>query len=365
MTPTKLGFILSSNSQSPVPSTRIAILNMLPYLRAANFDPHIVFEPVSAAEEPGVAGLANRMFGEGFEIAYFQKVRGASVVAEARALSRLGIKTIYGVCDLIDNEMAEATDATIVVTPYLKSLYAQHLQHKIHVVHDGIENANVCKMTYDKHRGAIGRPLRAVLVTSKELDEIPILRNPPRFLDVTVIGPYPETRSLLNRTKKAYWRLVSKNPSLNRRFRLPSMFGGNFKAVNWDLTTVFELMAQADIGIIPVNTNHDPVPGHPDVSSWQVKSENRLTMKMSIGLPVIATPVPSYRDVVVQGMNGFLAGSRQEWLQNLEQLRDPEQRRAIGEAARRSVMIQYSKDAQAAKLIAALKELGSSRKDPG
>lgn len=354
MKPTKLGFILSSNSRAAAPSTRIAVLNMLPYLRASNFDPHIVFEPLSAGEEPDVSGLANRMVDEGFEIAYFQKVHGASVLAEASMLSQRGVRTIYGVCDLIDNDMVDATDATIVVTPYLKSLYAPHLQHKIHVVHDGIENPSLCKTTYDTHRGSIARPLRAVLVTSQAPDEIPILRNPPRFVDVTVVGAYPKTRSFMDRVRKAYWHAVPHKRSHKRRFKLPSMFGGRFKAVRWELPTVFELVAQADVGIIPVDTVYDPVPGHPSVSFWQVKSENRLTMKMSAGLPVIAKTVPSYRDVIVQGKNGFLADSRQEWLRMLEQLRDPEQRRTIGESARISVMTRFSKDAQAAKLIAVL-----------
>ena len=57
MTPVKIGFVLLSNSQHPIPSTRIAVLNMLPFLRAANFDPHIVFEPEYGTENPDVTDL--------------------------------------------------------------------------------------------------------------------------------------------------------------------------------------------------------------------------------------------------------------------------------------------------------------------
>src|SRR5437870_4093220 len=35
MTPVKIGFVLLSNSRNPLPSTRIAALNMVPFLRAA------------------------------------------------------------------------------------------------------------------------------------------------------------------------------------------------------------------------------------------------------------------------------------------------------------------------------------------
>jgi glycosyltransferase involved in cell wall biosynthesis len=80
-------------------------------------------------------------------------------------------------------------------------------------------------------------------------------------------------------------------------------------------------------------------------------------MKMSMGLPVVACPVPSYRDVIVQGENGFLATSRDEWLRCFEELRDPRRREAIGRKARASVLPRYSKAEQARRLIAALERV--------
>src|SRR5262245_33422555 len=137
MNRTKIGFILVSSVANPLPSTRISVLNMLPYLRRANYEPHICIEVASAT--PNIPGLAERLLAQEIEIAYFQKTHGPSVVKEVERLTKAGIKTIFGVCDLIDNEMARATNATIVVTEYLRSLYDPELHHKIFVVHDGIE----------------------------------------------------------------------------------------------------------------------------------------------------------------------------------------------------------------------------------
>ena len=50
----KIGFVLVSNSRRPIPSTRIAVLNMFSFLRAANFQPEIVFEPQEVTEKPDV-----------------------------------------------------------------------------------------------------------------------------------------------------------------------------------------------------------------------------------------------------------------------------------------------------------------------
>src|SRR4051812_35431499 len=111
----KIGFVLASNSRTPLASTRVFALNMFPYLAAAGYEPQILHEPTLSAELPDVSGLANRTHRQGIKVVIFQKVHGMSVVDEARKLSSVGVKTIYGVCDLIENVMAEATDATVVV----------------------------------------------------------------------------------------------------------------------------------------------------------------------------------------------------------------------------------------------------------
>jgi hypothetical protein len=191
MTLVKIGFVLLSNSRHPIPSTRITVLNMLPFLRAANFDPHIVFEPEHGTENPDVTDLAPRLLAENFRIIFFQKVHGSSVEKLARQLSAAGVKTVYSVCDLVDAAMAMATDITIVVTDYLKSLYSLVLQPKIRVVHDGIEHPELYKSNQSTHWGSRVRPLRAVLVTSANLDRLPIISTPPDWIAVSILGHYP------------------------------------------------------------------------------------------------------------------------------------------------------------------------------
>src|SRR5437762_6767923 len=98
MIPVKIGFVLLSNSERPLPSTRIAALNMFSFLRAAGFAPHILFEPAQPTEAPDVATLAEPALREGFRIVVFQKVHGSSVEELARRLSTVGIRTVYAVC---------------------------------------------------------------------------------------------------------------------------------------------------------------------------------------------------------------------------------------------------------------------------
>lgn len=348
MTLTKVGFVLLSHSKNPIPSTRISVLNMFPYLKQVNYEPVISFEPNNATETPEVIGLAKKMLQQGIKIAYFQKVHGQSVLNEIKELTELGIKVIYGVCDLVDNEMAEVADATIVVTQYLKTLYDPKFQHKIHVVHDGIECPDFHKS--DTASSNTNRTLQAVLVTSSELLDIPIIGRPPKFLEITVVGRYPPAPSLMFKIQNAYWKVISKKSPRNIHELIKMILFYDFKKKNWDINSVYSIMEKADIGIIPVDMCQDLIP-HQDISYWQIKSENRLTMKMAIGLPVIASPVPSYKEVIVHGENGFLASSREEWLEYLEILRDPKIRLKIGQNARKSVLSRFSKENQGRKLV--------------
>jgi len=350
MKPVKVAFVLASSSHAPLASTRIFALNMLPYLERAGFAPTIAFEPERATEQPDVAGLARKLEADGVGVAVFQKVHGTSVLQEVTALRNAGIRTVYAVCDLIENPMVAATDATVVVTEYLKGLYDAGLQHKMHVVHDGIENPDVFKTNYATTTSN-ARALRAVLVTGSALDELPAIGDPPPGVEVLVIGRYPPT-STMHKARRAYGRFRS-NKGDGQHSIVRRLFGGRFEKVNWNPATVHHLLVGADVGIIPVDMQRDPLPGH-DVSWWQVKSENRLTMKMAAGLPVIASPVPSYLAVIEHGINGYVATTRDEWLACFEALRDPGLRQRMGQRARASVLPRFSRDEQARKLVAVL-----------
>jgi hypothetical protein len=342
----KVGFVLLSNSRDPMPSTRIAILNVFPFLRTAGFEPHVVFEPEQPAEQPDLGGLdlAPRLIAEGFQIVVFQKVGGPSVEALARDLQDAGIRTVYCVCDLIDTRMAALTDATVVVTDFLQSLYPADLQHKVHVVHDGIEHPETFRQGASKRHGSASTPLRAVLVTSMSLDQLPQIGTPPRWLDVTIVGRYPASQSLAQRTRQAARKVLHCRDNRERLAYLRFLSDSRIHLTAWDPVGVYRHMLDADIGIIPVDAV-EPPDGAP-VPSWKVKSENRLSMKMCVGLPVVATPIPSYMPLIRPGENGFFARTRGEWIEHLGALRDPGVRERIGQAARASVLERYSIEEQ-------------------
>jgi len=361
MTPIKIGFVLLSNSRQPLPSTRVVVLNMLPFLSAAQFEPHIVFDPPGNVEQPQFADdFAQRLAAQGFRIVFFQKARGPHVEALARRLRTLGVRTVFGVCDLVDEDMVRVTDATVAVTDYLKSLYAPALQPKIHVIHDGIENSGVHKSDWGDERGTRLRPLRAVLVTSASLTRLPIIGAPPPWLQVTIVGRYAATSQPLQRLREAHWKLAGMQ-GRERWDYVKFLLDERIRTRAWDPEGVYRHMQQADIGIIPVDKLEDSRT-HLPVPLWSVKSENRLTMKMCMALPVVATPIPSYEPVLRHGVDGFFASTPREWLECLEALRDPALRRQVGQRARASVLERYSLQDQARRFVALLQSLLHERR---
>lgn len=359
--PLKVGFVLLSNSRDPQPSTRVTVLNMLPALRMADIEVELVFDPGRASEIPDLSNLAERLIESKFDVIYFQKVRGESAERCAHALTKAGIATVYGVCDLVDTGMVVATDMTLVVTEFLKSLYPSDLQDKIYVVHDGIEQPLLRKSEFGVQENSRTRPVRAVLVTSSRLTAIPVLVNPPSWLEVTIVGKYPPRYAWAQSIRESRWAFAKMNGLGERITYLRFLANSHIKTQMWQAKSVYDAMLNSDIGIIPIEENEAIARGS-TTPVWKVKSENRLTLKMSVGLPVVATPIPSYESIIESGVNGLFARDRLDWMRCLEILRDPKVRKSMGEKGRASVAERFSQTRQARLLIEALRSVSKSHR---
>jgi glycosyltransferase involved in cell wall biosynthesis len=194
------------------------------------------------------------------------------------------------------------------------------------------------------------------MVTSERPHELPLIGGPPEWLEVEIVGSYAPAGERFRRMREARWKMTTRNGLRERLAYLRFLATPRIRRVAWDPVGVYERMRQADIGIIAIDTSPGPEPGESS-PRWKVKSENRLTMKMAVGLPVIATPIPAYEPVMEHGQGGFFARSRSDWMTYLDALRDPMYRRTIGQQARESVLTRYSQEEQARRLIEVLREL--------
>ncbi len=360
----RLGFVLASSRNRPLPSTRIAALNMFEGLRQSGFDPHVCFEPETPCETPELKLSATALRSQGIRCVVFQKCYGAHAVALARRLAELEIATIFQVCDVVDEEMCAATDATVVVSEFLRALYPTPLRHKVHVVHDGIEDGNVQRAQLRRSRGDFAHPLRGVLVTASSLTHVPELGLPPHWLRLSIVGRYrsPSTNGTFGALLGAVRLLAgpeAAGPPLTER--LAFALSGRIRRIPWTAQDVREELQRADLALVPSEVDNRLQPPRRPVPTWLVRSENRLTLAMSAALPVVATPIPAYAAVIEHGRNGFLAQGRAQWLDALRKLRDPDCRRDIGNAARASVLDRFSLERQTARFVDVVRQVISDQ----
>ena len=87
----------------------------------------------------------------------------------------------------------------------------------------------------------------------------------------------------------------------------------NFKSefVKWELVTFLQEVLEGDIGIAPLFVNDD---------FCLAKSTNKILSYMSLGIPAIASAIPSYKEIIMDGHNGYLAQTANDWYAKLERL---------------------------------------------
>ena len=113
----------------------------------------------------------------------------------------------------------------------------------------------------------------------------------------------------------------------------PDFNGLDYSFATWNESTEIEELQTIDIGIMPLY--EDP---------W---SEGKCGFKaiqfMALGIPVVASPVGMNKELIDEGINGYLAQTDEEWFQMLSQLiLDDDLRYTMGQLARSKVVNNYS-----------------------
>jgi glycosyltransferase involved in cell wall biosynthesis len=160
--------------------------------------------------------------------------------------------------------------------------------------------------------------------------------RPDNGIRVVWIGT-PMTAGLLQSLMPVMERLQNTHPRLSFRFIGAGdgflRNGLRAEVPAWSEKTETELLAECDIGIMPLA----------DTEFTRGKCGLKLIQYMACGLPVVASPVGVNRELVEEGGNGFLAATDKEWFEKLNRLvRDRELRFSLGKAGRSKVEAGYT-----------------------
>lgn len=118
--------------------------------------------------------------------------------------------------------------------------------------------------------------------------------------------------------------------------------------VPWSLDREISLFNTCDVGIYPLEDD-----------DWaRGKCGFKAIEFMACGVPVVASAVGVNREIIQDGVNGFLASSEREWVDKLGLLlADPALRRRFAVAGRQTIERSYSLHVQAPRLAVTLGEV--------
>jgi glycosyltransferase involved in cell wall biosynthesis len=149
------------------------------------------------------------------------------------------------------------------------------------------------------------------------------------------LEPLAPTLGSVCRETGARLRIVAERCDATFLRRLPVDF------VRWSPENEVTALAGVHIGLMPLR----------DSGFNRGKCGFKLLQYQARGIPVVASPVGTNRDIVAPGRNGFLAGTPAQWRDALMTLaRDPDTRATMGRAGRLQVERVYSVAAAAPQL---------------
>ncbi len=124
------------------------------------------------------------------------------------------------------------------------------------------------------------------------------------------------------------------------------------KGQAWNKDTEIQDLSDIDIGIMPL----------PDTEWAKGKCGLKALQYMAMKIPPVISPVGVNKEIVEHGVNGFLAGTKGEWVEYLDRsVREASLREKLAASARETVQNRYSVDANKSLYAEALEEVMVAR----
>ena len=313
-----VGWILNSTPETA--SARIMGYNVHDYLLSQNIFSKILYRPTHRHhnDAPLTLEAINNLLNNNINVLVIVKSAFRGIDYLIRRCRKKGIKLVYAVCDLPVKTLVKEADAILAPSREYYTIIPKKYHPKLNIVFDGYEQPPAIAKDHTTLR-----QIKLCFVTNQVWDEFPGLKQLPQDVRLKIIGPDQDILTTSFKNSQVF----KKSPF-------------DFEYIYWNLKTVYPEILECDVGIIP----------WPRIGKFQkIKSINRLVMFMALGLPVIASPVPAYLEIIRHQENGFIAPTAAEWTKYVSFLRDhPQKRREIGARARADVLQKYSKENQAA-----------------
>ncbi len=359
---------------SPIPEEgagcRFRIAQYVPYLRDAGFDVTIspfytrdYFELVYqrgryAAKATKFIGLAAKRFAELFSVSQYDLVflyREAIPLGPPileTMIAKTGVPIVYDFDDAIF--LPNVSEANRAIG-FLKApgRVASILRHSRRVV-----VGNEFLAAYARRHNQAVTVIPTAVDTERFVPRAPRVEAPGRKLVVGWVGspttfPYLESLAGILRDVSVTHPFTLKVSGAGRAVAFD---GVDVQQVPWSMADEVALFNTCDVGVYPLTDDE-----------WSKgKCGFKAIQCMACGVPVVAAAVGVNREIIADGVNSFLASTRDEWVAKLQRLlADAGLRATIAEAGRRTIEERYSLRVTAPQLAEVLASaVGRTRVEP-
>ena len=267
-------------------SSRIQVYNIHDKLLSLGYNSVLLHEPKRTIRHlPIVDGdIASMNLGVN-DLVIIQKFKKKSTLRTIKKLKETSARVGYIDCDVpIASEIAKLVDFVIVPSRFLQKRY-QELGVSCYYIQDSPEHFH-----------------------------LPVPKTPSKGSKLKCVWFGNHSHSKWKEVTY-FKRILRKHGVKNWQFETIS---NTWRATHrWDEDSFGDLSAY-DLVAIPV----------PNMTlDYQVKSANRLLQSMALGLPVLASPIPSYSDVIEsENLEMITCESEEEWVQMLNYYADADHR---------------------------------------
>jgi glycosyltransferase involved in cell wall biosynthesis len=144
-----------------------------------------------------------------------------------------------------------------------------------------------------------------------------------------------------------------------RPFKL-KVIGGEGFALNGVDVEVQPWRAESEVADLqPIDIGIMPLPDDPWVSR---RTHLKVRQYMGLGIPCVVSPLGVNRELIEDGVNGFLATTEDQWVDRLTRLLDdPALRARLGAAGRQTIEARYSNALWAPRVLEILRAAAATR----
>jgi len=143
-----------------------------------------------------------------------------------------------------------------------------------------------------------------------------------------------------NYRERVYFKVIGDETFVNQEL--------DIQGLPWIKSTEVKDLSEIDIGIMPL----------PNDEWTKGKCALKGLQYMALSIPCVMSPVGVNKDIIQDGVNGFLADRQEEWVEKLSKLIDSKDlREKIGKKGREKVIQSYSFESQKDRYLEYFNEL--------